>query len=76
MSEMDRVWIRVKQQAMQLARSSMRCTVDDARTAVLKIFREERACEPATVALEFLSAELLALAREYGGRAHESEEPA
>lgn len=64
MSDMERVWTRMKTAASKLARRKSLVDVAESRDTVLKICRRESATPPPPDALEYLTTELVRLTLE------------
>jgi hypothetical protein len=63
-TDMERVWTRMKTTATKLARRKTLVDVAESRDAVLKICRRESATPPPPDALEYLATELVRLTLE------------
>lgn len=61
MTEMERVWARIKEHAHDLSLNGPRIQFVDAVTAILRIVHSEKAQRPPDEALEYLAGELMAL---------------
>jgi hypothetical protein len=64
MSEIERVWDRVKDRAAALAERDVVLDSADSRMLVIQICREERAERPPPGAIEYLASELMRLTAE------------
>lgn len=61
MTDMERIWERMKTTASRLARRKTLVGEAESRETVLSICRQEKATPPPPEALDYLSAELLRL---------------
>ena len=64
MTDMERVWARIKKTADELAARNQFVSPATAKNIVADIFRTQHADRPTVEALEFLSSELIALLNE------------
>jgi hypothetical protein len=64
MTEMDKVWARIKAHAVQQAARTPQLGLSEAVMVVVRICREELSSYPPDEAIEYLTAELLRLMKE------------
>ncbi|HEY1882040.1 MAG TPA: hypothetical protein VGG51_03235 [Candidatus Cybelea sp.] len=64
MTEMDKVWARIKAHAAQQATHTPQLGLSEAVMVVVRICREELSSYPPDEAIEYLTAELLRLMKE------------
>jgi len=61
MTDIERVWARIKDTAADMSRSDLFPSAGEARRSVLRIFTEERAGIPPAEAVEFFASEMIQL---------------
>jgi len=64
MTEMEKVWARIRAQAVQQAARTPQLALSEAVMVVVRICREELSSYPPDEAIEYLTAELLRLMKE------------